>query len=298
MAPDIHNFRGLLRISGASYYETSMKLSAFAFTVPAQPRTSGAATAPLSKKDEMAARKLEEAKQAVQTLATIKTKTKDDQKARAAQKVQELKARLQALKMIYASDPKKLARAAAQIARELAAAVKSYTSAGGSTGDLGGAEAADASASATAPAGETKADGADAGAGAGEATPAAEAAEKDKAAAEGGAAKPKATALGTNKAADEKRAADAARAKADDDFKNEARALARELKAALRRKDHKHRDEDPRDGGDKQSAEQALASVEQAVGALPMADVAAVSALAGISSPLILPRQGAVSGAA
>lgn len=285
MAPDIHNFRGLLRVSGASYYETSMKLSAFAFTVPAQPRTSGAATAPLSKKDEMAARKLEEAKQAVQTLATIKTKTKDDQKARAAQKVQELKARLQALKMIYASDPKKLARAAAQIARELAAAVKSYTSAGGSTVELGGAEAADASASATAPAGETKADGADAGAGAGEATPAAEAAEaaeKDKAAAEGGAAKPKATALGTNKAADEKRAADAARAKADDDFKNEARALARELKAALRRKDHKHRDEDPRDGGDKQSAEQALASVEQAVGALPMADVAAVSALAGI----------------
>lgn len=82
-----------------------------------------------------------------------------------------------------------------------------------------------------------------------------------------------------------KRAADAARAKADDDFKNEARALARERKPALRRKAPEHRDEDPREGGDRRSAEQPLASVEQAVGALPMADIAAVSAPAGISSP-------------
>ncbi|WP_294252637.1 hypothetical protein [uncultured Sphingomonas sp.] len=261
-----------------------LSLAPFAALAPAaRPRSTGAnaaTTAPLSKKDEMAARKLEEAKQAVQTLATIKTKTKDDQKARAAQKVQELKARLQALKMIYAGDPKKLARAAAQIARELAAAVKSYTSAGGSTVELAGADSGDASAGAASPAAEAKPDAP--AAGANEATPAAETAEKDKAPDEADPTKPDAAALGTNKAADEKRAADAARARADDDFKNEARALARELKAALRRKDHKHRDEDPRDGSDKQSAEQALASVEQAIGALPMADVVAVSALAGI----------------
>ncbi len=88
-----------------------MKLPTLSFAALAavQPRTTGPASA-VSKKDEMAARKLDEAKQAVQTLATIKTKTSDDQKARAAQKVKELKARLQALKMIYAGDPKKLAR--------------------------------------------------------------------------------------------------------------------------------------------------------------------------------------------
>jgi len=111
-----------------------------AFAPVAQPRVgaTGTAAAPLSKAEEIAARKLQEAKSAVATLATIKTKTSDDERARAAQKVKELKARLQALKMIYASDPKKLAKAAAQIARELAAAVKSYTSAGGSTIELGG----------------------------------------------------------------------------------------------------------------------------------------------------------------
>lgn len=228
----------------------------------------------------MAARKLQQAKDAVATLKTIKTKSSDDQKARAAQKVKELKARLQALKMIHAGDPKKLARAAAQIAREFAAAVKSYTSAGGGTAELAGAEAGDASAGGAPPAGEAKAEGA--APGAGDATPADETAEKDEAPAEGEASKPGAATSPATRQADEKRAADAARAKADDDFKNEARALARELKAALRRKDHKHRDEDPRDDIDKRSAEQALASVEQAVGALPMADVAAVSALAGI----------------
>ncbi|WP_333571162.1 hypothetical protein [Sphingomonas sp.] len=251
-----------------------------AFAPVAQPRVgaTGTAAAPLSKAEEIAARKLQEAKSAVATLATIKTKTSDDERARAAQKVKELKARLQALKMIYASDPKKLARAAAQIARELAAAVKSYTSAGGSTIELGGAEAGDASAGGAAPGGEAKAEGA----GTGEATPAAEGIGKDKTAAEGEATKPEATAPEATKQADQKRAADAARAKADDEFKNEARALARELKAALRRKDHKHRDDDPRDGGDKQSAEQALASVEQAVGALPIADPGAVSSAMGV----------------
>ena len=258
----------------------AISLSALASMAPLRSTSNGApANAASSKQEEMAARKLQQAKDAVATLKTIKTKTSDDQKARAAQKVQELKARLQALKMIYAGDPKKLARAAAQIARELAAAVKSYTSAGGSTADLAGAEGGDASAGAAA-AGDTKTDAP--AAGAGDATPAAETAEKDKAAAEGEATKPGMATSPATRQADEKRAADAARARADDDFKNEARALARELKAALRRKDHKHRDEDPRDGSDKRSAEQALAAVEQAVGALPMADVAAVSALAGI----------------
>ncbi|MGN7998750.1 hypothetical protein [Sphingomonas sp. 22176] len=265
-----------------------MKLPAVSFSALASmapPRSTGAgaptgasADTVSSKQEEMAARKLQQAKDAVATLKAVKTKTDDDQKARAAQKVKELKARLQALKMIYAGDPKKLARAAAQIARELAGAVKSYTSAGGSPAELGGTDSGDASSAGAAPAGETKAEGADAG----EATPAVETAEKDKAAADGDAAKPEAATAGATQSVDAKRAADAERAKAEDEFKNDARALARELKAALRRKDHKHRDDSPGDASDKQSGEQALASVEQAVGALPMADVAAVSALAGI----------------
>lgn len=231
----------------------------------AQPRGTGvaaAAGAPPSPKDEIAARKLQAAKDAVATLAAVKTRTSDDQKARAAQKVKELKARLQALKMLYANDPKKLAKAATQIARELAGAVKSYTSAGGSAGDLGGADASGTPAGDAAPSGDATNEiaGADTP---GSADP--EAAAKNGATSEANAAKP----------TDDKSAADAARDKTDADFKNETRDLARALKAALRRKDAKHRDDD-----DLRSGEQALASVEQAVGALPMADMAVASAAA------------------
>lgn len=254
-----------------------MKLSTFSFAAlatAAQPRAASApgtaAAAPLSKKDEMAARKLQQAKDAVATLATVKTQTSDDQKARAKQKVQELKARLQALRMIYANDPKKLARLAAQIARELAGAVRSYTSAGGSAGDIGAAGASDAVDSAAVSPGE--ATGEDLGAAeAPEDTSdvSAEAAPQgDEAADDPNETRPDATA-----ATDGKSARQAADEKADEAFKAEARDLARALKAALRRKDPKQRDEE-----DARAGEQALAEVDQAVGALPVADVTASAA--------------------
>jgi hypothetical protein len=259
-------------------YEGDMKLSSTSFAAlapAAQPRSTGTgstATAAASKADEIAARKLQEAKNAVAVLATVKGKSNDAEKARAAQKVKELKARLQALKMLYAGDPKKLARAAAQIARELGAAVKSYTSAGGDAGDLAGTDASAPAGSEGAVA-DKGAEGSESGPASAEGaeTPAHEAAEEDKA-----DAKPDSAAPGLAKADDGKSAAQSARDKADDEFKNEARALARELKAALRRGHAKGPDED-----DRRSAEQALATVDQTLGALPIADMG-MAAVAGV----------------
>ncbi|WP_157105465.1 hypothetical protein [Sphingomonas sp. TDK1] len=254
-------------------------LSFAALATAVQPRGAGpgsTAGASPSKQEEMAARKLQQAKDAVATLKTIKTKTSDSQKAQAAQKVKELKARLQALKLLYANDPKKLARAAAQIARELAGAVKSYVSAGGSTMDLGGADAGDAAAGAAAPAGAEEGT-APAGPESAEAGQPAESTPTQGDAAEATPAKPGDPAPATSKAQEEKSANDRARAKADADFKDDVRDLARALKAALRRQGARHRDDD-----DQRSGEQALATVDQAMGALPIADAGAVSALAGI----------------
>lgn len=253
---------------------TSFSLAALASAArprgQASEKTDGALAAPLSKKDEMAARKLQEAKNAVATLAGVKSKGSDDQKARAAEKVKQLKARLQSLKMIYAGDPKKLARAAAQIARELGAAVKSYVDAGGGAGELGGVDAGAAPAETADAAGEGGAEGSEAGAASAEnaAAPATEAAEGDKA--------DDKSAPGLGKPDDGKSAADSAREKADADFAREARALARELKAALRRGHAKGPDEE-----DRRSGEEALASVDKALGALPIADIG-VAAVMGI----------------
>ncbi len=266
-----------------SLYEGNMKLSAVSFSAlasmaPPRSTATGAPTgaptdAAPSRQEEMAARKLQQAKDAVATLKTIKTTTSDDQKARAAQKVKELKARLQALKMIYAGDPKKLARLAAQIARELAAAVRSYTSAGGGAGDLGGADASEGAAGGTA-AGEAPTDAGEPDA-AKSAAP--EAAAPEPAQPDADADESKAEVPGTRPSTGDQRATGTARDKADEDFKNEARDLARALKAALRRKHAKHQDDD----GDQRSGALALASVDQALGALPMSDVG-VAALAGI----------------
>jgi len=226
------------------------------------------AAVPPSKRDEIAARKLAEAKQAVATLAMVKTKTSDDQKVRVAQRVKDLKARLQALKMLYAGDPKKLARAAAQIARELAGAVTSYTSAGGSAAAPGRDASGDSAGSAGGAIGDL-APGVEAGAKPGNA----DTAPSDAAPSAGENAKPEDAAPGETKAEGDKSAAQRAREKADEDFKTEARDLARALKAALRRKDPRHKD----DGEDQRSGEQALAAVDQAVGTLPMADLGAVN---------------------
>ncbi|KTF68474.1 hypothetical protein ACNFJ7_08795 [Sphingomonas sp. HT-1] len=253
-----------------------MKLSALSFAALAasvQPRGNGglAPAAPPSKKEEMAARKLQSARDAVATLAMVKTRSKDDEKARAAEKVKQLKARLQALKMLYAGDPKKLAKAAAQIARELAGAVKSYVSAGGNAGDLGGAADAGAPAASAGPV-----EGMEGNAQGSVPAESTETPTKDAAGGDKADAKPDGAAPGLGTSDGGKSAAQTARDKADEDFKNEVRDLARALKAALRRKERRDDDDDRRSG------EQALATVDQAVGALPIADVGAVSALAGI----------------
>ena len=242
-------------------------------------KTDGAET---PAKSDREARKLQAAKDAVAALKAMPRDNREAEKARAAEKVKELKARLQALKMIYAGDPKKLARIAAQMARELAAAVKSYVDAGGSA-DAAGA-----------------AGGSDVGAGAGASANAQPGAAKDAAGATGAAqaeGATGATATAATGGADAKDAdakeADAKNTDAkgehaatggaqattlklredpDAEFKREASTLARELKAALRRRDPRDRDEH-----DHRSAEAALGSVDQAVGALPLAAMTAAA---------------------
>ncbi|MBB5708796.1 hypothetical protein [Sphingomonas xinjiangensis] len=232
-----------------------------------QPRTREADKAasepatPLSKKEEIAARKLQEAKNAVATLAAVKNQSRDAQKAVAAKKVKDLRARLQALKLIFAHDPKKLARVAAQIARELAGAVKAYVGAGGAAAELGGSDAGADSSSATVPAGAKGAEGEALEMGSPPVS--ADRSQADKADDE-----PNTHAPGLGSTGNGKRDTDQARGRADAEFAADARALARELKAALRRREGNPRDED-----DRRSAKEALASVDQAMGALPMVNV-------------------------
>lgn len=226
--------------------------------------TTGGADAPA--KSDREARKLQAAKDAVAALKAMPRDNREAEKARAAEKVKELKARLQALKMIYASDPKKLARIAAQMARELAAAVKSYVDAGGGADALGAAGGSDVGANAAPQANAQP----------GAAQPGNEAAQAGGEAAQAEASAPGAAAPEAGKTGDagadraETKGAQAPTLKLREDpdaeFKREASTLARELKAALRRRDPRGRDEH-----DMRSAESALGSVDQAVGALPLA---------------------------
>ena len=76
---------------------------------------------------------LADARQAVQTLSTIKTSTKDADKAAAEQKLSQLRDELKTLIMM-GGDPKSVAKQAAQIARQIAAAAQAYAQAGGDPG--------------------------------------------------------------------------------------------------------------------------------------------------------------------
>lgn len=94
--------------------------------------------------------KLRDAQSAVATLKQMNSasssQASEQRKAAAKQKVDQIKARLRMLQMSGSVDPKVLA----QLARELKSAVKGYTGAGGSVGDLG-ATPAPASATASSP---------------------------------------------------------------------------------------------------------------------------------------------------
>lgn len=175
--------------------------------------------------------KARDAKAALETLNLRRSQASEDRKAQARKKIEQLKARLQMLQSMAAADPKGTARLAAQLARELGAAVKEYAAAGGTTSGMTAAAPAaevaptDGQAQAQAPAGGEVQDRA---AGAGE-TP------RDGTSDEAKAANP------YQKAVDEAqaRSADIARrgseSKADLEFLGEARRMAAQIKALIRK---------------------------------------------------------------
>lgn len=77
--------------------------------------------------------KARDAKAALEALSQRRSQASEERKAAARKKIEQLKARLEMLQSMAAVDPKGTARLAAQLARELGAAVKEYAAAGGST---------------------------------------------------------------------------------------------------------------------------------------------------------------------
>lgn len=70
--------------------------------------------------------------QALSTARSVKTNSKEQAKAAAREKITRIKDQIKTLRMLAAgSDPKAIAQQAARLAKELAAAVKEYASAGG-----------------------------------------------------------------------------------------------------------------------------------------------------------------------
>lgn len=110
--------------------------------------------------DPQLAKKTDEIKRNLQNVLTTLKSGKTDfaaqRKQMAMQKVALIKQQIQALKMSGIVDPKMVARMAEKLAKDLAQAVKDYTSAGGSVSDIGSTSVsvnppgADASASSTA----------------------------------------------------------------------------------------------------------------------------------------------------
>ncbi|MDV6331607.1 hypothetical protein [Asticcacaulis sp. 201] len=84
-----------------------------------------------------AAAKLQTAKDVIKAMANSRTDQRAQANAMARQKVEMLKQRLKLLQMSSVGNPAGVARQVAQIAKELAAAVKSYVAAGGSAADVG-----------------------------------------------------------------------------------------------------------------------------------------------------------------
>lgn len=247
-------------------------------TIFANPREAiarGRATAtegmqPLSPRDRIAAQKLQQAQEAARNLRTATDQSRDAEKARAAAKVKELRARLQMLKLAFANDPKKLAAIATQIARELAAAVQSYRAAGGAASDVstGAAQTAAAPIASTGdqpgkPEDPSQPVASEAAAITTDPEEAGEAGEKREDAEKARAAERIEFQM------TDKRGRHTIGPDRDAELVQDARALARELKALLRRKHAMDRN-DP----DIQSAERSLNAVDQTIGALPMAEAA------------------------
>jgi hypothetical protein len=175
--------------------------------------------------------------EAVARLETAEKEMREARKEAAREKVARLKAQLQALRMLAVSDPEAAAREAARLARELAAAVRAYVSAGGDASEAANATGATTSTNAAASAG-----GDEPSASASELTTSdAAAPSDDDAAAAERVSVPGARTEDMIETTIAKMSAEAAERKADNDFANDARLVRSALKAiienALRRKD-------------------------------------------------------------
>lgn len=182
--------------------------------------------------------KARDAKAALEALTQRRTQASEERKALARKKIEQLKARLQMLQSMAAADPKGTARLAAQLARELGAAMKEYAAAGGTTSGMSASVPAAAEA---APAEGQAQPGAVPGAQTGSE---AQTAPETTADAEGDPAGEPDDAKSANpyqQAIDEAqaRAADFARrgaeAKADLEFLGDARRMAAQIKALIRK---------------------------------------------------------------
>ncbi|WP_137897738.1 hypothetical protein [Sphingomonas sp. 2SG] len=212
------------------------------------------------------------ASEALATLDAVRRSGSDGGKARAAARIGELKTRLHLLKLLHAADAEKLAQAAAQIARELAEAVQEYVGAGGTAFAVQGTEVTIVGGANLTP------------------TPApAEDVPQDPAGATGNAARSEAqvtpaagTATRTRSEAGRRGAAAHPDDGADDAaFANDARALANEVRAILRRAERQHgADDHDAARGSLNDIDRAMAVMSQ----MPAAYDAAVARLASVAS--------------
>ncbi|SDD71420.1 hypothetical protein [Rhodospira trueperi] len=194
-------------------------------------------------------------KEAVARLETAEKEMREARKNAAREKVARLKAQLQALRMLAVSDPEAAAREAARLARELAAAVRAYVSAGGDASEAANATGATTSTNAAASSG-----GDDPSASASESTTTDAAAPSD----DDAAAAERVSVPGTQtedmiKTTIAKMNAEAAERKADTDFANDARLVLNALKAII---------ENAQRRKDEGTGRAALLEVEQALGQL------------------------------
>ena len=213
---------------------------------------SEATSAREERRQALADARLNDARAAVESLKQRTSSASEEKKAAAKKKIEEIKARLQMLQMAMIGDPKGAARMAAALARELGAAIKAYTAAGGSTAGLGAASGAPAT-------GASGTGGAEAApeAGAGEVsaeTPPAEAPAEEAEAPK--ASNPYQQAIDASQARINEQARRSGERQADRDTMDEVKRLAARIKAmAQRAKDTPEGDE----------AERAVAGMDREV---------------------------------
>lgn len=265
---------------------------------------------PLLQADRRTQERLQQTRQAIQTLKISKRLGSNTSKNVAKQKLDQLKAELRNLQLL-GGDPKARAKRIAQIAKEIGEAARAYAAAGGSASEAASAAGAGASA---AQSGATPTEGADAqgsadGEGAQAQAQAAEAnasqaAEADAAEADASQAKNAARSAETASSADKAQETNANRSQAqgqnapndansaDKDFINEARNLLALAKAALKRaiEEARRKGLKPDEDGDsvekaEREVAKAAADLDKASGAEPAAAYDASAQAVPASAP-------------